>query len=1440
MSICFRLVDLQLQILGLQGAKSIEMVRLATQNMSNAEFAAVLSTTSLTEAERLQLIAGRQLTDAELEKALATNIASNANVGATATTFSLTNAFNKLGLSIRGVGAAAMSNPITAIITVALTAITVISQVKSHIEQAAAEAEQKAEEAAGAIQQINETFKKTSETTEQIGERFAELSQGVDSFTGKNKSLTTDEYAEFLNLSNQLAEMFPTLTRNYDENGNAIVNLSGDVDTIVGSLKNLVEVQREVANQEIVNNLPNLYEGAIKKSREYRIESQTYQEEIDDTISAWEGINGGFVSGNMMSIRAPVDSLEELEKVEQVYLSVLDDLGIVYQYADNIDGIRYKINSFSDMSEKEIEDATAKIESGVKKALLSDSTLNKYFDDSYKKIEEQYGRIIDLNTNKSKAVWNNVTQSIYAWLQTDSTFQVLDDNLQTAIQKMISGIDFSTINDGKGFDTWDELSYYIITNIINPIAQATPEVQEALRGLFDIDFATATLNDYFNAIKPYLTTIALALGKTEEEIAAMFGLTDQVTNFNALATKRNEILDSFVGDHTQGSKDAFANWLDGLSAGDLEIVYKISTEYTSEKVKDQLEAYQDGGEVNLFLRPKVDNSELKKAGWDVSDDGYATVFTGTYSNTAGTIAANFTPIITDENGAFKGVLSPDKFTRYCEDVLDGVREDDLKLQIGAIFDGENAIEEADKAAGEIHILQDYLYDLGDPSNFNLDKWSYALNQFKSAAKEPLDAFNTLLNDKGTAKDPHFIDRVDKYIEKINKLNSAYKKLSEGDFSNEDFDKLIRDFPTLATRADDLGLAINELKDAMNSEMDNDFADQFGKMNTDADVEALEAYKRAILSVGETVDLGNALFAGDSNKTQKIINNASKVQTVLNSQKSGQSISLENFNSDEFKDYKEALEYVNGAVQLNKEKVVEITKVKAKEQIAINKSNKAMSQAKYLENARQITILRKSLEGARTEQEKLNYQTKIDSLVTENENIAEACKQYDFLSKSLQEATDSYQHWLNAQNASDFGDMMSDTENAIKLISDTLDETSDIYGQIGSKKYQAALDLIIPDSVDRDNINAVKQYMTNLKNYFYFDEDGAIAGMDIQGFIQKALNVGLMTFDSANQEYKIAGGKTMESFAEGLKLSSGMVQAFFDEMQLYGGKFDWSDEIGKSIDELYAKIEDINNLPHFKDITLKLDFSDIPTAEGQIKAIDTEISKIDKIKATPNIDASEIEYANDILLYLIRQKQSLEAPAIMDVDVSNVDSKYQEAISLAQEYQQALNDKEILTKLGFNTDDTDKKLTEVEGKIQKLDPKIKAELKLDTTNKDGIVEFIKNFDPNKYPKIVKFKADTKEVDDASEEVSKPIDRNVRYHAVNLDSLPDHFSVIVRKVRYEIDGDTDVSGHVNGTAHASGTAKAGGDWGTARGGRTLVGELGRKYFASIYSDVYFEFV
>ena len=61
--------------------------------------------------------------------------------------------------------------------------------------------------------------------------RYAQLSKGVDSL-GRNVSLTSGEYEEYLNVTNSIADQVPSLVAGYDEHGNAILNCAGNVDTL--------------------------------------------------------------------------------------------------------------------------------------------------------------------------------------------------------------------------------------------------------------------------------------------------------------------------------------------------------------------------------------------------------------------------------------------------------------------------------------------------------------------------------------------------------------------------------------------------------------------------------------------------------------------------------------------------------------------------------------------------------------------------------------------------------------------------------------------------------------------------------------------------------------------------------------------------------------------------------------------------------------------------------------------------------------------------------------------------------------------------------------------------------------------------------------------------------------------------------------------------------
>lgn len=122
------------------------------------------------------------------------------------------------------------------------------------------------------------------------------------------------------------------------------------------------------------------------------------------------------------------------------------------------------------------------------------------------------------------------------------------------------------------------------------------------------------------------------------------------------------------------------------------------------------------------------------AGYENVGEGYATLFTHTFSSEDESKAINFTPIITDEDGNYLGILKPTEFANYCQGVIDGIHEDDLNLQIGGVFTGKDAIEQAESEAQYIHELQEQYYS-GPDGVVNLDKVREKLSEMNIEARE---------------------------------------------------------------------------------------------------------------------------------------------------------------------------------------------------------------------------------------------------------------------------------------------------------------------------------------------------------------------------------------------------------------------------------------------------------------------------------------------------------------------------------------------------------------------------------------------------------------------------------------------------------------------------------------------------------------------------------
>ncbi len=138
----------------------------------------------------------------------------------------------------------------------------------------------------------------------------------------------------------------------------------------------------------------------------------------------------------------------------------------------------------------------------------------------------------------------------------------------------------------------------------------------------------------------------------------------------------------------------------------------VHKEEKIKRIETKLNKLGEGGNVDLNNRPEISTKELEKAGWNDVGDGYATVFSSTYSNENEDTFYNFTPIIVDpKTGKFLGVMSPKEFEQYCYDVIDGKRKDDYNLQIGGAFTGDKALENAEKAAQKIHDLHEKKHNL---------------------------------------------------------------------------------------------------------------------------------------------------------------------------------------------------------------------------------------------------------------------------------------------------------------------------------------------------------------------------------------------------------------------------------------------------------------------------------------------------------------------------------------------------------------------------------------------------------------------------------------------------------------------------------------------------------------------------------------------------------
>lgn len=139
--------------------------------------------------------------------------------------------------------------------------------------------------AAGIVKGINKQKEALKESYNEAAEAYSnalsssantveydKLAKGVD-YLGRNVSLTSEEYQQFLDLSNKLAEAFPDLVVRTDEYGNKLVGpdgLAGKVGEVSEAVDNLVEKLKESSTVAFFNNdTGSIFSGFLNRVNEF-------------------------------------------------------------------------------------------------------------------------------------------------------------------------------------------------------------------------------------------------------------------------------------------------------------------------------------------------------------------------------------------------------------------------------------------------------------------------------------------------------------------------------------------------------------------------------------------------------------------------------------------------------------------------------------------------------------------------------------------------------------------------------------------------------------------------------------------------------------------------------------------------------------------------------------------------------------------------------------------------------------------------------------------------------------------------------------------------------------------------------------------------------------------------------------------------------------------
>lgn len=566
----------------------------------------------------------------------------------------------------------------------------------------------KGKEAKETILEQNQTYKDQKSQLEELQEQYTKYASGVK-ISGniiKNATLSDEDFQAFLDTSNQIANLAPSMIDGWDSEGNAILKFGTDTKEANQQISDYIQLQRDVTHLSIRDNLQDEYKGVVKDAEKTgkEISNKKDQKKEADTIaSGWTALKNATETDGPITFTttAPQKEVEEL----------LDKYKVTSLITSDVNGDTYTV----DMSELSAADKNALKTSLESKEALAQGNANL--------IESE--KLAQEAVQASK--WKDLLPSLQAYVESSNMFDNMDSDVaeraKNGINTMLSNIDISKmtdqIKDAGGIDDW------IDKTLIAPMTSGSKDVQKAWADLFSLEDSYGsedskmTVGEWSKQRNDYLKTISEGTGESFDSLAKKLGyktdegwtVREQINNAAARLYGKNYDRDqrAEIGSYLNGlTKDNYEIAIDLLINGDKAF---SSLDEFKEKVNEAISnAKNQADEATVSL----DSMETKVSTAKSTLSSMGTILTETTS--AGGVSKDNVKILST---AFKDVKDPrgieqnvndlftttsdgiklnidalKTFTEYQAEATDGDFEKGIKLQTKAI--AEQA-EETDKA-----------------------------------------------------------------------------------------------------------------------------------------------------------------------------------------------------------------------------------------------------------------------------------------------------------------------------------------------------------------------------------------------------------------------------------------------------------------------------------------------------------------------------------------------------------------------------------------------------------------------------------------------------------------------------------------------------------------------------------------------------------------------